>query len=138
MFVCIMKWSPQCLVIMSPYNVTRFFFLWWELIGHTLFSNMQCNFINYSRYSVHYIPITSLFYNKKFDPFHHFSLPPMPPLWQPPICSLYLCFALFIFLKIAHVNWIMQYFSFAVWLIFISMIPWRSITLSQMENFISF
>ena len=59
------------------------------------------NIIDYISYAVHYIPVTYLFYNWKFQRFKllklfsPFSHP--PPLWQPQVCFLSLCFCFVLF-----------------------------------------
>ena len=65
----------------------------------------------------------------------YFSHPPHPPpLWQPPVSSLYLwvySVLLHLFIscvfQIPHISEIIWYFSFSVWLISFSIIPTRSI-----------
>ena len=76
-------------------------------------------------------------------PFTYFVCPHSPSLWQLPVCSLYLwvcfCFVLFVlFFKIPQKSEIIWYLSFSVWLISLSIIPFRSIVFLQMVRFHSF
>ena len=64
----------------------------------------------------------------------YFSHPPTPPLWQSPVCSLYVWLFLFYYVssfvclfQIPHTSEIIQYLSFSVWLISVNKVPSRSI-----------
>ena len=107
------------------------------------------NIVDYIPHAVHFIPMTHLFYNWKFVPlnlphlFH--SSPHTPPLWQPPVCSLYLwvcfCFVtfvhLFCFLDSVY-KWNHTVFVF-LWLISLNIIPSRSIdVVANGKDFILF
>ena len=86
---------------------------------------------------VHFISMTHLFCNWKFVPLNFpllfLSSPHSPPLWQPPVCSLYLwvsfCFVMFVhlfcFLDSTY-KWSHTVFGF-LWLISLSIIPSMSI-----------
>ena len=57
---------------------------------------------------------------------------PNPPLWQLPICFLYIwawfyLFACFFFFYMPHISEIIWYLSFSVWLILVSIMPSGSI-----------
>ena len=82
------------------------------------------------------MPVTYLFYNWKYVPFyplHLFCLFCHPsPLWQQPICSLYLWgsfFSLFWFLESTR-KWSHIVFLFSVWLISLSIVPFWSMSRS--------
>ena len=84
-----------------------------------------------SSWLTHFI-IRSLY----FLTFIYLAQPLTPHLWQPPLLSLHLwanlswwrgCCFVFFFLEILHISKIMQYLSFSVWLISVSVMPSGSI-----------
>ena len=76
----------------------------------------------------YYSPTTRLFCISNLPHLFHSS-----PLWQPPVCSMYLwvcfCFVMFVCFvsQISQVSEVIWYLSFSVWLISLSIIPARFI-----------
>ena len=94
--------------------------------------------------SVHYIPVTYLFYNWKFAPLNPLHLLHLfPPAWLPfpskstslfsVSANLFLFCSICLVFKIPNISEIIQYF-FVVWLISLSVMPSRS-TLLKMSRF---
>ena len=99
---------------------------------------LQYSIINYSHHTVHFIPVTYLFYNWKFVPFDALRqfCPPAPSIssnhQSVPVSMSMLSFY---FLKISHRSEGIQYLSVSVWLISLSIMPSRASLFLQMPRY---
>lgn len=78
----------------------------------------------YYHHAVHCIPRTCLFYNWKFVPSDSITTSSTPPMSPSPLAttslfsvSVCLVFCLFSKIQILHINEIMRYLSFSLWLL---------------------
>ena len=102
---------------------------------------LQYSIIYYSHHTVHFIPMTYLFYSQKFVPFdalHQFyaSDPSISGSHQSVPVSMSMLS--FYFLKISHISEVIQYLSVSVWLISLTIIPSRPSMFLQMPRYHSF
>ena len=120
-------WNDHCINLVNIYHhiALHISFLWWESLRSILLvlSNIWHSTVNHSHCAIHYIPRTyfmtwSLYFWQP-SPIVHTGTPLcFSSLRQPPICSLYLWVWLIFY--ISHTSEIIQYLSFCVWLISLS------------------
>ena len=128
------------LVNMLPYII---FFLWWEKIFYV--NNFQiCNTILLIIATMVFITSPWLLYFITrslylLTPFTHFTHLPLPTSLETTILlsvwiGFWWSFCLFAF-KIPHIHEIIQYLSFSVWIVSLSIIPSGPFILPQMVRF---